>query len=253
MKPLIGAQLYTVRDYARTPEEIRDTFIKIKNIGYTTVQVSGLGAIAPERMKDILDETGLTISLTHVAYDRLINDLPGLIKEHKLWGCKHMGLGAMPAEFRTLDGLMRFCEIFNSVCKSLASEDMKFYYHNHRFELEKFGSKTMLDIIAENTDPSVFGFTLDFYWLVAGGGNPATWIKKLAGRIENIHLKDMRVVNDRADMCEVGLGNLDWLDILTVGEKYGTKNAFVEQDICDKNPFDSLDISLKYLNSIGYR
>lgn len=253
MKPIVGAQLYTVRDYAKTPEEIRETFIKVKNIGYTTVQVSGLGAIAPERMKEILDETGLKIAVTHVSFDRLTKDLSGLVKEHKLWGCQYIGLGSMPGDYRGYDGVMRFCEIFNAVGKNLAAEGMKFFYHNHRFEMEKFGDKTMLDVMAENTDPSGFGFLIDTYWLVAGGGNPVSWLKKFSGRIECIHLKDMKVVSDRQHICEIGRGNLDWSEILSAAEAGGTKYALVEQDSCDGNPFDSLEISCKYLNSIGYK
>lgn len=37
----IGVQLWTVRDYMNTEEQIRDTFHKIKNLGYDQVQTAG--------------------------------------------------------------------------------------------------------------------------------------------------------------------------------------------------------------------
>ena len=37
----IGAQLYTVRDYAKTTEDFAETLKKIADIGYRIVQVSG--------------------------------------------------------------------------------------------------------------------------------------------------------------------------------------------------------------------
>ena len=42
---VIGAQLYTVRDFLRTPAEIRDSFRRVADIGYEAVQCSGLGPI----------------------------------------------------------------------------------------------------------------------------------------------------------------------------------------------------------------
>jgi hypothetical protein len=37
MSKIAGAQLYTIRDYAKTPEDINESLRKIKEIGYTTV------------------------------------------------------------------------------------------------------------------------------------------------------------------------------------------------------------------------
>ena len=45
-KPILAAQLYTVREHMRTPEQIAEGLGKIRAIGYTSVQVSGIGAIA---------------------------------------------------------------------------------------------------------------------------------------------------------------------------------------------------------------
>ena len=43
----VAAQLYTVRDFAKTPADIATTLKKIRAIGYEAVQVSGVGPIAP--------------------------------------------------------------------------------------------------------------------------------------------------------------------------------------------------------------
>ena len=39
----IGAQLFTVRDYTKTPDDIRQTFAKVRALGYEAVQASALG------------------------------------------------------------------------------------------------------------------------------------------------------------------------------------------------------------------
>jgi sugar phosphate isomerase/epimerase len=39
----IGAQLYSARDYTKTPEDIEATLRKVKAIGFDVIQISGFG------------------------------------------------------------------------------------------------------------------------------------------------------------------------------------------------------------------
>ena len=52
-------------------------------------------------------------------------------------------------------------------------------------------------------------------------------------------------------MAEVGEGNLNWKAILAACEKAGVEWYLVEQDICYRDPFESLEISLKNLKEMG--
>ena len=51
----VAAILYTVRDFCRTEKDLDRSLGKIKKIGYPAVQVSGVGPIAPETIKELLD------------------------------------------------------------------------------------------------------------------------------------------------------------------------------------------------------
>lgn len=55
----IGAQLYTVRDYAQTVPDLAVTLRKIAEMGYRTVQCSQVGPIDPYLIKEMLDENNL--------------------------------------------------------------------------------------------------------------------------------------------------------------------------------------------------
>ncbi|RKX34780.1 MAG: sugar phosphate isomerase/epimerase, partial [Verrucomicrobia bacterium] len=39
----VAAQLYTLRDHIKTPADIAASMKKVREIGYTAVQVSGMG------------------------------------------------------------------------------------------------------------------------------------------------------------------------------------------------------------------
>ena len=48
---VIAAQLYTLRDYTKTPADIAQTLKKVKALGYDAVQLSALGPIDPVELK----------------------------------------------------------------------------------------------------------------------------------------------------------------------------------------------------------
>ncbi len=106
-----------------------------------------------------------------------------------------------------------------------------------------------MDILLKNTDPDNFSFVMDTYWVQYGGGDVCEWIKKFAGRIDILHLKEMRVTRFDPEIGEIGSGNLDWERILKVAEDTGVKSIVVEQDGNWKNddPFESVRISAEYL------
>ena len=48
MDKRIGAQCYTIRDFIKTEKDLDESLKKLKDIGYQTVQLSGIGPIEPE-------------------------------------------------------------------------------------------------------------------------------------------------------------------------------------------------------------
>ncbi len=61
----LGAQLYTLREQLQTEEDVRVGLKKVAEIGYKTVQVSGVGPIDPKVLKSICDDNVLQIIVTH--------------------------------------------------------------------------------------------------------------------------------------------------------------------------------------------
>ncbi|MEK4188279.1 sugar phosphate isomerase/epimerase family protein [Paenibacillus sp. FSL L8-0494] len=244
----IAAQMYTLRDFTKTAEDLRSTFQKVSAMGYEAIQISAIGPIDPKLVKEYADESGLAICATHVSWDRLTNDLDALAAEHKLWNCKNIGLGSLPEKFRTgQEGYREFAKLMSDIAVTLKDQhDLQFVYHNHDFEFERFDGMTGMEILLTESDPAV-GFELDLYWVQAGGGSPADWIRKVAGRMQVVHLKDMAIVNRKQIFAEIGEGNMNYKEIINVCRETGVDWFVVEQDICRRDPFESLEISLRYL------
>jgi len=251
MRPsMIAAQMYTFRVYSQTEEELKSTFQKLASIGYTAVQVSGIGPIAPSVVKQLADESGLEICATHVPWTRLVDDLDTLAKEHQLWNCKYIGLGGLPDSCRgSLEGYRSFIVEASAIARTLKENyGLQFIYHNHDFEFERLeDGRTGMDILLKETDPEYFGIELDLYWLQAAGADPVEWIHKVKGRMQVVHLKDMAVIQRTPVFAELGEGNMNYAGIIKACRETGIEWYVVEQDICRRDPFESVAISLNYL------
>lgn len=244
----VAAQLYTLREFIKTPEDIENTLKRVKEIGYNAVQLSGMGPIEPQRLKEIADGLGLAICATHNSYERIMEDTENVIKEHKLWGCEYVGLGGLPKENRTSkEGYITFAKKFSQIGKIYKENGLQLIYHNHNFEFEKFDGVTGMEILLKESDPETFGFEIDTYWVQAGGADPVEWIKKVSGRMAVVHLKDMAILDKQQIFAEIGQGNMNWTAILKACEDTQVKWYAVEQDKCLRDPFESLRISFEYL------
>lgn len=247
----IAAQLYTVRDFCKTAKDFEESLRKLKEIGYDVVQISGIGPIPYSEIKRILDDTGMACCATHIPYERMVNETEQVIEEHYMIQCKYAAIGGLPSQYRNAEGYVRFAKEATEVAKKLARGGLCFGYHNHSFELERYGKRTGLQILYEESDPRYFKAEIDTYWIQHGGGDPAAWIEKLSGRIPLVHLKDMTVRSGQQIMAEVGEGNLNWPRIIETCKKAGVEWYIVEQDTCERDPFESLAISLRNLNAMG--
>lgn len=250
---VLAAQLYTIREHTKTADDFARSMEKIRQIGYTAVQVSAIGPIPPTDVKRIVDDNGLTICNTHIAFPRLQNDLEAVIDEHRLWACKHVAVGSMPAEYREGGeaSFHRFAQEASEIGRRLHDAGLTFSYHNHSFEFVRFGKRTGLDIIYDESDPRYLQAEIDTYWVQHGGGDPVMWIRKMANRMPVVHLKDMVIVDRQQTMAEVGEGNLNWPAILEACRESGVEWYAVEQDVTPGDPFESLAISYRNLVAMG--
>ena len=255
MENRIGAQLYTVRDFTKTIEDFDETCRRIHEIGYQIVQISGTSLKADE-MKNILDNYHLQVVTTHRGFDGFLDNLDEIIAYNQTLGCRICGIGSMPWEIRAnQEAVNQFIKDADRISKELKQAGMLFGYHHHSFEFAKLGGVRVIDRLIHETDPEAFNFIVDTYWLQVGGVSPADFITRLGKRTMAIHFKDLCINPARdfaQEMAEVGEGNLDWDAIISASRKAGVKWALVEQDICNRDPFQSLKISYDFLKKKGF-
>lgn len=249
----LAAQLYTLRAQMQTPEAIDEGFERLAEDGWKAVQASGLGPIPPWNLRALAEKYGMEICATHVGFDALTTDLESVIRDHVLLDCPYIGLGAMPDRFRSsAEGYREFARIITPVAQVIRDAGRTFVYHNHNFEFARFGEQTGMDILLEECGSAV-QFEPDTYWVQAGGADVLQWLGRLSGRMDVVHFKDMvyEPEEGQAVMAEVGEGNLNWQAIIAACGRANVRWHIVEQDVCRRDPFDSLRISLENLRRLG--
>jgi sugar phosphate isomerase/epimerase len=247
---MIAAELYTLREHLRDPDAIAAGLERVRGIGYDGVELAGLGAIEPSRLARLLRDTGLVACSAHVRWERLREETDAAVEDCRAWACDHVAVPVLPPAYRSAAGYARFAAEAGEVAARLWEVGIRLSYHNHSFELERFGAESGLEILYRSSDPSLLGAQVDTYWIQHGGGSPAGWIRRLNGRVPSVHLKDMAISDGEQVMAEVGEGNLDWSEVLAACEDASVGWLIVEQDVCRRDPFESLAISRRNLAAL---
>ena len=250
----IGVQMYTVREYCKDLEGFSNTLSRIADMGYTTVQVSGTCAYPADWLAAELTRTGLKCVITHIKPEIIRDETAKVSADHLIFGCRNIGIGALPGCVIDEEKYTSFVKEYLPVAKALKAEGQKLFYHNHWFEFERsIDGRIYFDRFLEDFPADLLGITFDTYWAQFSGADPAEFLKKLKGRIECIHLKDMTMFGHKEQrMAPVGYGNMNFERIISSAEDAQAQFLLVEQDKCyDEDPFDCLKKSYDYLRSLG--
>ena len=194
----IAAQLFTIRDFTKTREDFAASMAKIRDIGYQAVQVSQIGDIADADVKRICDDNGLTICNTHASVDDLLREARCGDRAAPAMGrasCGDRGHAAGISRERSWIPALSPNRQWHR--RAAACAGLTFSYHNHSFEFLRFGARSGLELIFDETDPRYVQAELDTYWIQHGGADPVVWIERMQDRMPVVHLKDMVMLPGR--------------------------------------------------------
>jgi len=247
---------YTVREMLAGPQDIKSTFERLRGSGYEAVELD-LDRLFPlmdvAELKDILDDIGMTAFSAHTKFENLEREFSRSVSNFKTLGLEYVVVPTLPGERFCKDeqGWLTGTVMLASIGKKLSREGIKFAYHNHSKEFEKFGSKRAMEIVFDEENWSDYLVEIDTCWVQHAGADPAQWIRKYNGRVPLIHVKDLGIIENKPVTMEVGNGNMNWSYILDASRISGVEWYIVEQDDCLIDPVESLTKSKAFLSGVG--
>lgn len=247
----VAVILYTLRDFCKTPADLAKTLKKVRDIGYTAVQVSGIGKVPAADLNKMLADNGLTCCATHENGDEIRHETEKVIDFLQELGCTYTAYPfPMGIDLAKKEDWTALIQDLDKAGEKMAAAGITLCYHNHHQEFVQFDGKTALQRIYDETSPSNLQAELDTYWVQFGGGNPVDWVKQMSGRTPLLHLKDFHITPEGKQLyCEIGNGTLDFPSIVKAADEGGCKWFIVEQDVCPGDPFDSIKISFDYIKN----
>ena len=285
-KGLIGVQMSTIAPAKMPSFEPFEVMGRLTDIGFHCAEVSQV-PMTKENVagfRRAIDELKFNFSSLSAAVAPLYPGMAGeylcneddykkMIDDARALDCDLFRIGMMPMNaIGNVQKGIDFAKQAEEYALKLKEDGIDLYYHNHHMEFIKVDGKYLLDLLRENAPH--MGFELDTHWIHRGGENPVEFIKKYAGSVRLLHLKDYRIGNVEmpnmagpdgmqkfveaffykpVQFAELGTGTLPLKECIEAGLAGGAEYFLVEQDeTYGRDPFECLKTSHDHLVELGY-
>jgi sugar phosphate isomerase/epimerase len=226
----VALHLGTLGPHLQSPTELGRTLERVREIGYQLVELSSLPPLPASELRQLADNAGLGIVASHEDPRELVEEPKRVADRLEALGCRlavypepHLPLTNLAELAALADALSRAGEVLRSRGRLLA-------YHNQLGAFRKLGSKAILDLLYELSDPFLVHAELDTYFVQLGGGDPAAYCARLSGRLPLLQLQDYVIGDDdQPHGAALGDGNLNLPVILREAEAAACELYVVEQ------------------------
>jgi sugar phosphate isomerase/epimerase len=256
----LGLQLWSLRN--QLTASLPAGMAEVKALGFTMVESAGTYGHTAKEFRALADANGLKIVGSHIPYERMVSDLPGVIAEAKTLGAKYVIVAWVPHKTAfDVDQARAAVANFNIWGAALKAEGLGFGFHTHGYEFKPLADGTSaFDVMLNETKPELVFCEMDVFWVVQAGIDPVKLLEKYPGRFKAFHIKDMKkgapidLYEGHApasDNVIVGQGSMDWPAIVAAGNKTGVKYYFIEDETSD--PVGNIPPSIQYLAPLGLK
>lgn len=276
-KPLVAVQMIIFGDEVEK-HGFRKVLEYVAGLGVKEIELSKVPVnknTVPE-IEALCKELGLHACAMNAGFDpgtalNVTENLDEIAEYANRLNCGYVRIGSFPNWiYGKEEAHYRYAEKLEEFGKRFAKYGIKFYHHHHEFEFQRYNGKFGLEILMENTNPEYVGFEMDTHWLQFAGLDPVTWIRRMKGRADLVHLKDYRIVmppegvsgevtspkevrKKVVQFAEIGEGSLDMPGIINACIETGVKYMPIEQDTSyNLSPYDSIRISVENIRKMGF-
>jgi len=245
----LGVQLWSVDEELR--RDFSGTLAALARLGFREVETAGLHGHSPRAFRAAAARSGLQLASAHYSMADLFSDTPRCIAEARALGVRWLVASSprpdaplAPGDWltamrqaMTAAAWRRNALKLNKIGRLARAAGLRFAYHNHPFEFDRYEGRSGFDLLLEGTAPALVSLELDVAWAVAGGADPVALLREHRGRIRLLHVKGLKArpapgsygTDFRTGV--VGVGDVvDWRAVFAAATRAGVAHAFVEQE-----------------------
>jgi sugar phosphate isomerase/epimerase len=240
----LSVQLYSLREAAKT--NFPFVLESLAKQGYDGVEFAGLHGNSPDQLRKVLDRVGLVASSAHGAvfdvtkWDEVKRDADAL-------GYKHLVGGFGENDFKSEEAIRAAAIKVNRAVDHFVPMGYTVGIHNHWWEYDAPNKGDLLLSLCPKAHPQ-----FDVYWVTSGGADPVGYIRRYAGRVKLIHIKDGPLDREKA-MTAVGKGKVDIKGVVGAALESKVEWGIVELDRCDTDMLEAVGESAQFLKPLFTR
>lgn len=189
-----GVQLYVLRSLLA--KDFDGTLAKVAAVGIKRVEFAGFYGRTAKDVRTSLSNAGLAASGAHCLMAAMPDDEVRRLIEF----CHEVGMPYLiaavpsikpatssgtakavsgnPFDHIELEDWRWSAERFNAIGARVRDAGMRFAYHNHNIEAQKYGDIVAFDEVLRLTDSAVVDIEFDIGNFIAGGGDPYPYLEK---------------------------------------------------------------------------
>lgn len=242
-------QLYSVKNALE--EDFDATLKAVSDMGYDGVEFAGnYGGYTGEELRERLQFYGLTPVSCHLSLEQLEKNFDYHAEILKGAGCKMIVCPWTKPE--SIDEAQSIAQKLVEISEKCLMRGFEFGYHNHahEFELTDENGTNAFDIMMDICDPLVL-CELDLGWIAKAGKNPDEYIRKYAGRVTYLHLKQIKNNGDSEyEITTLENGILDVKSAIKTGVLMGCEYFIVEQDTPKTDELTDAKENIEFIKSL---
>lgn len=251
-KPLIGLQLWSVRDLLA--KDFSGTLEQVANLGFDGVEFARdygpYNKTQGKALKAYLQNLGLTVAGAHVEFSEFDpENFDQSVQFYQDLAAPYLIIAWDP---RAWDGAKvdAFITQLNHLSIRLAAHQLKLGFHNHEQEFNAYQKTTYWDYIQAKTPDSV-PLQLDIGWVVMAGKSPAHYIGQYPVNTRTVHYRPYLPPESDKDLV-VGQDTVDWPRVIHANHLAKTDWLVLEQtDYIDGlNSLETIATSKKGLDAL---
>lgn len=231
-------------------DDFKGTLEKIAKMGYDGVEFCAYyGEMSGEELNEFLQYIGLEMVANHISFDQLIDEekFEYHMEIMEKCGCMYAVIpGVHPTDEEDAIKIGRQIE---KIAEKCARRGVLLSYHTHGFDFDckAEDGTAFFDIMMEQAELCLA--ELDVYWIKFAREDIEGYLRRYAGKINLIHLRQM---NAKDNNVSKGLddGIIDIKKVIEVAKKFGTETFIVEQQPSD-TALSEVEDSIKFLKKIN--
>ena len=242
-----GIQISSFRPILHTPEQVREAFRNLREMGCRWVQLQWIDpAVDPDFVAKTMEEHQIQSVSIQELYGEFTKDPDYFLRYNAVTGGKWICVSRIPQSCKSPDAVHIYANELRALDAQARASGMEVCFHPVAADFEGPGDWDPVEGLLE-AYPEL-PICADLYHLNKSRRNICQWLRNHSRNIVMVHFKDGKTAPDGSEtLVPVGQGDIDWTGVVDCCLEIGVPYAFVEQERWEGDPFRALEAGLRWL------